>query len=84
MTKRTAASILQTFDAEVARLIARNREISEMDALRMFLSSETHAMLENDDMKLWHFSPLAVFDMWEAEEATGDPRNSLYIRGDEI
>lgn len=48
------------------------------------MNSKTHAMLANDDMKLWHFSPLAVFDMWEAEEATGDPGNSLYIRGDEI
>lgn len=48
------------------------------------MNSKTHAMLANDDMKLWHFSPLAVFDMWEAEEATGDPRNSLYIRGDEV
>ena len=38
----------------------------------------------DDDLKMWHFSPLAVFDMWENEQATGDPRNSLYLRGDEI
>lgn len=54
------------------------------NALRIFLASKTHEMLENDEMKLWHFSPLAVFDMWENEEATGDPGNSLYLRGDEI
>ncbi|MBR5318428.1 MAG: hypothetical protein IKU46_02390 [Peptococcaceae bacterium] len=84
MSKRTAPSILQMFDTELARLIAENRKISEMDALRIFLASETHTMLENDDMKLWYFSPLAIYDMWEAEEATGDPRNSLYIRGDEV
>ena len=65
-------------------MIAKNREISEMDALRLFLASETHAMLVDDALKLWHFSPLAVYDMWETEEATGDPRNSLYLRGDEI
>ena len=84
MNKRTSPSILQTFDAEVSGLIAKNREITELEALRLFLASETHAMLVNDDMKLWHFSPLAVFDMWEAEEATGDPRNSFYLRGDEM
>ena len=55
-----------------------------MDALRIFLASKTHEMLENVEMKLWHFSPLAAFDMWENEEATGDPGNSLYLRGDEI
>ena len=76
MTKRTEPSILQNFDTEIAELIAKNRGISIMDALRIFLASKTHEMLENDEMKLWHFSPLAVFDMWENEEATGDPGNS--------
>lgn len=84
MSKRTAPSILQTFDAELARLIAENREISEMNALRLFLASKTHAMLADDDLKLWHFSPLVIYDLWENEEAAGDPRNSLYIRGDEV
>ena len=84
MTKRTEPSILQNFDTEIAELIAKNRGISIMDALRIFLASKTHEMLENDEMKLWHFSPLAVFDMWENEEATGDPGNALYLRGDEI
>lgn len=37
MSKRTAPSILQTFDAELARLIAENREISEMDGCGCFL-----------------------------------------------
>ena len=79
MTKRTEPSILQNFDTEIAELIAKNRGISIMDALRIFLASKTHEMLENDEMKLWYFSPLAVFDMWENEEATGDPGNSLYL-----
>lgn len=84
MSKRTRASILQNFDVEVSRLIANSRELSEMDALRIFLSSETHQMLEDDELKLWYFSPLAIYDMWENEIATGNPRNSLYLRGDEV
>ena len=55
-----------------------------MEALKKFLGSKTHAMLTNDDMKMWYFSPLAIFDIWENEEASGDPGNSLYLRGDEI
>ena len=82
MTKRTEPSILQNFDTEIAELIAKNRGISIMDALRIFLASKTHEMLENDEMKLWYFSPLAVFDMWENEKVTGEPRNSQYIRGE--
>ena len=81
---RTRPSILQGVDAMVAREIARSRDISDMDALRLLMSSETHRMLVDDDLKLWYFSPLAIFDMWENEVATGDPRNSLYLRGDEV
>lgn len=84
MKKRTEPSILQNFDVEIARMISENRQISLLDALRIFLHSKTHEMLQDDEMKLWYFSPLAVFDMWENEEATGDPGNSLYLRGDEI
>ena len=75
---------MQNVDAMVAREIARSRDISDMDALRLFVVSETHRMLVDDDLKLWYFSPLAIFDMWENEIATGDPRNSLYLRGDEV
>ena len=84
MNHRTPPPILQNFDSEVADLIAKSRNISDMDALRLFLDSKTHEMLADDTLKLWHFSPLAIFDMWESEQATGDPRNSLYLRGDEI
>ncbi len=84
MSERTRASIVQNYDAEVSALIADSRGVSVMDALRIFLSSETHHMLKDNSLRLWYFSPLAIFDMWENEVATGDPRNSLYLRGDEI
>lgn len=84
MSNRTRPSILQDIDSEVAMAIARSRGISQMDGLRLFLASETHEMLLDDSLKLWYFSPLVLFDMWENEIATGDPRNSLYIKGDEV
>ena len=82
--KRTRASILQSLDASVAEIIAENRKITKLEGLKMFLASETHEMLVDDDLKMWYFSPLALYDVWENEVITGDPRNSLYIRGDEI
>jgi hypothetical protein len=84
VSNRTRASILQNFDVEVSRLIADSRGVSEMDGFRLFLDSEIHRMLEDNELKMWHFSPIAIFDMWENEVITGDPRNSLYLRGDEI
>lgn len=84
MKNNTRPSIMQNYDAELAKLISKNRGVSLMEGLRIFLKSETHKMLLDNELRLWYFSPLAVFDMRENEEATGDPGNSLYLRGDEI
>ena len=84
MNNNTRPSIMQNYDAELAELISKSRGVSLMEGLRLFLKSETHKMLLDNELRLWYFSPLAVFDMWENEEATGDPGNSLYLRGDEI
>ena len=70
------------YDKELTQLISKKYGYSPMKALREFLNSETRSMLENPELKLWAFSPLVLFDMWEAEKITGDPRNSVYIRED--
>ncbi|MDR1151104.1 MAG: hypothetical protein LBK72_01275, partial [Bifidobacteriaceae bacterium] len=51
-----------------------------LTALRLFMRSKTYRMLADDDLKMWHFAPAAIFDLWETERATGDPRNSAYLR----
>ncbi len=83
MSKVTSSSVVYNIESEVAYLIADKKKISIMGGLRLFLKSETHRMLLDDDMKLWYFAPLAILDMWECEERTGNPRNSLYLKGDE-
>ena len=75
----TAPRTLDFFDRHVSALISQWYGFAPLDALRQFTRSETYRMLSDDDLKLWHFAPLAVFDMWETERATGDPRNSVYL-----
>lgn len=53
-----------------------------LEAARRFLTSRTHEMLEDPDYAMWDFSERAIFDIWESEQVTGDPRNSVYIRGE--
>ncbi|MCI5830578.1 MAG: hypothetical protein UHY90_11170 [Treponema sp.] len=74
--------ILQFYDKEVAVLISRKYGYSIMDAYRKFLFSKTYKMLSNPELEMWEFSPAGIFDMWESEIVTGDPRNSAYIRID--
>ena len=84
MSNRTRASIMKNYDVSVSNMIAKEKNISIMDAFRMFIASETHRMLEDNDLRMWYFSELAIYDMWEKEVCTGSPQNSLYLRGDEV
>ena len=73
---------LDYYDTSVICRIMDKYDMDEMEAARAFLTSETHAMLENLDLAMWEFSELAIFDMWEVEQVTGNPRNSLYLRSE--
>ena len=73
---------LDYYDKKVVKRIIDKYGMEQMAAARAFLTSETHQMLEDADMAMWEFSERAVFDMWEAEKITGDPRNSVYLRSE--
>ena len=81
MTKIPCFS-LDYYNKSVIQLIMDKYAMSEMKATRTFLTSQTHAMLEDEKYAMWEFSDRAVFDIWEAERVTGDPRNSIYIRSE--
>lgn len=74
--------VLDYYDSEISNLISEKYGYSQMDALRKFLNSQSCAMLQNPELKMWEFSPAVIFDMWEAEAVTGNPRNSVYFRTD--
>ena len=70
------------FDRQVLAEIKAKYGFNELDAIRSFLLSETYQMLVDPQTEVYSFSPLLLFDMWESEMITGDPRNSRYIRED--
>ena len=80
--KRLEAETIDYYNAEIVKMIVDKYNYTPMEALRAFVSSKTHEMLENEDCGLTSFGAGAVFEIWEAEKVTGDPRNSVYIRGD--
>ena len=81
MTRMQSFS-LDYYNKNVIQRIMNKYGMSQMEAARNFLTSETHKMLENADMAMWEFSERAIFDMWEVELITGDPRNSAYLRSE--
>lgn len=56
---------------QVIRLITENYSYDEMTAANEFYSSNLYALLEQEDTKLWHFSPLTLFNMFDEEKKTG-------------
>ena len=74
--------VIDYFDRQVIELIINKYGMQPMDAIRAFIISETHNMLEDAELGLGNYPAAALMDMWEAEKITGDPRNSIYIRGE--
>ncbi len=57
---------------QVVNLICENNRLDEMAASREFYESKVYSLLEQEDTKLWHFSPLTLFNMFDEERETGD------------
>lgn len=81
MTKISVFS-LDCYNKNVIKMIMEKYGMTEMEATREFLLSETHRMLEDADMAMWEFSARVIFDMWEVEKITGNPRNSVHLRSE--
>ena len=80
--KRLEPETIDYYNSEVVLMIMDKYGMNEMDAFKAFVASKTHKMLENCDCGMTDFGAEAVFEIWECEKVTGDPRNSVYIRGE--
>lgn len=79
--KKIDVNIRDYYIEEVVKIINQKYNISIMDAIRSFVKSKTYQIFQDAEYAMWEFAPLGIFDMWESESVTGDPRNSLYLRG---
>lgn len=81
---RIPARTLDFFDRHVITNIVEKYGFNPLQATKDFIQSETYTMLQDPELELYKVSPNILFDMWEAEKITGNPRNSLYLRADEV
>jgi hypothetical protein len=56
---------------QTVALIIKNDNFSEIDALNKFYQSKVYELLSKEETKLWHYSPLTVYNMWKQESETG-------------
>ena len=68
----------QKFDAimtllvpQILPFIMQNYAVDEIAASKLFYESDVYAILEQEDIKLWHLSPLSIYTMFDEEQKTG-------------
>jgi len=71
MTPEKLSALLAIINPSVVQLIMDNRKLSNTEAVTLFYNSDLYAMLENEASKLWHLSPLTLYELLEEELATG-------------
>ena len=72
MADKKFEAILSLIIPQVINLICENYPLDEIEASREFYESEVYALLEQEDTKVWHFSPLTLFNMFDEEKKTGN------------
>ncbi len=72
MDKKKFESMLILIVPDVIKLIVENNQIDEIKSSDMFYSSKVYEKLEQEDTKLWHLSPLTLYNMFEEEQKTGE------------
>ena len=72
MADKKFEAILTLLVPQVVQLICENYSVDELIASKEFYESEVYSLLEQEDTKLWHFSPLTLFNMYDEEKKTGN------------
>ena len=72
MADKNFEAILTLIVPQVINLVCENYLLNEIEASREFYKSKVYALLEQEDTKVWHFSPLTLFNMFDEEKRTGD------------
>jgi len=62
---------LQMLVPMIIQLILEKKNIPIVSAIKSFYLSELYKKLEKENTKLWHLSPLALFELLEIELETG-------------
>lgn len=71
MGEEKFAAVMGILVPQVIHLITEIYSYDEMAAANEFYSSNLYALLEQEETKLWHFSPLTLFNMFDEEKKTG-------------
>lgn len=70
MDQKTFEAILTLLVPQVIDLIVKNYGLDEISATKAFYESKLYSVLEEEDTKVWHFSPLTLFCLFDEGKRT--------------
>lgn len=71
MNKEKFSAIIGLIVPQVIKLMCDNYNQDETTAINDFYTSKVYEVLEDENTKVWHFSPLTLFNMYDEEKRTG-------------
>jgi hypothetical protein len=71
MTKIEFKATLQMLIPMIIQTIIEKKNIPVIDSVKLFYFSKLYEKLEIESTKLWHLSPLALYELLEMELQTG-------------
>ena len=69
MSTEKFSAIMGVLVPQIIAIISTRTGCDEQ-TIRSFYSSKVYALLEQEDTKLWHFSPLTLYEMYDEEMRT--------------
>jgi hypothetical protein len=71
MTEIEFKATLQMLCPMLIQTIMEKKDISVVDSIKLLYLSELYQKLEIESTKLWHLSPVALYELLEMELQTG-------------
>lgn len=71
MNKNQFNSLLTLIIPQIIDKITENSNITEINAINQFYHSRLYSELSDEETKLWHYSPLLLYTMYQDELLTG-------------
>ena len=71
MDNQKLAALLSLLVPQIIQLIVQNQGMNEIAAIRSFYNTKVYTLLEEEETKMWHLSPMALYTLYEEEMKTG-------------
>ena len=71
MNENQFSSLLALIVPQIINIITDNSNITDIDAISKLYNSKLYCELSDEKSKLWHYSPLLLYTMYQDELLTG-------------